>query len=188
MTEDITELVQAVGAGDAKAYERLFDRVYNELKLLARRQIRISDAGSPTLDTTGLVHDTYVKMARPESLALSGRKHFFALAAKAMRQVVIDHARAHVAGKRGGGEARSVSMDSVAELAAAQVAPEKLLLLDQALKEMEVQQPRLSALIELRFFAGLELEQIAEMQEVSERTLNRDWRRARAELYASLYD
>jgi RNA polymerase sigma factor (TIGR02999 family) len=184
MSQDTTELVQAVGRGEAAAFDALFARVYGELKRVARRQLRSSR--SATIDTTGLVHDAYLKLACPDGLDLQSRRHFFALAARAMRQIVIDHARARMAGKRGGG-AVAVPLEATVEPAAADMAPDQLLQLDRALARLESEQPRLVALIELRFFAGLELAQIAAMQDVSERTLNRDWRRARAELYAALY-
>ena len=185
METDITALVRATSEGDGSARDALFALLYDELKRLARRQLRGS--ASPTLDTTGLVHDTYLKLAAPGTLTLHGRKHFFVLAAKAMRQIVIDHARARAAGKRGSGALQSVTLSDALEQAAQEVAPDKLLELDRALTELEASQPRLSSLIELRFFTGLDLAEIAAMQEVSERTLNRDWRRARAELYAVMY-
>lgn len=182
---DITELVQHAGSGDAAARDALFALLYDQLKRIARKQLR--GACSPTLDTTGLVHDAYLKLAAPASLNLQGRKHFFVLAAKAMRQIVIDHARARLAGKRGGGAVQATALDDAMDQPAQEVAPDKLLELDRALAMLETSQPRLSSLIELRFFTGLELSEIAEMQDVSERTLSRDWRRARAELYAVMY-
>jgi RNA polymerase sigma factor (TIGR02999 family) len=185
MDETITALIESAVDGDAASYERLFTRVYAELKLLARRQLRAG--ANPTLDTTSLVHDAYLKLARPETLALQSRRHFFALAAKAMRQIVIDHARARAAAKRGAGEVRVVPREDAAELAGTHVGPDRLLQLDRALSELERRMPRLSSLIEMRLFGGMELAEIAALQEVSERTLNRDWRRARAELYAALY-
>jgi RNA polymerase sigma factor (TIGR02999 family) len=185
MSDDITRWIQAASRGDADAHERLFEHVYAELKLLARRQLR--GAASPTLDTTGLVHDAYLKLAGAQTLGVDSRRHFFALAAKAMRQIVIDHVRAHVAAKRGGAEARHVPLDEAHEPGAAQVSPDSLLQLDAALGDMEQRLPRLAELIELRFFAGMELGEIAALQGVSERTVNRDWRRARAELYAAIY-
>lgn len=185
MDTEITALAQAAGSGDVAARDALFVRLYDELKRIARKQLR--GAASATLDTTGLVHETYLKLAAPGNLNLQGRKHFFVLAAKAMRQIVIDHARARATGKRGGGAVRAGVLDEAIDLPAQQLAPDKLLELDRALTTLETSQPRLSSLIELRFFTGLELAEIATMQEVSERTLNRDWRRARAELYAVMY-
>jgi RNA polymerase sigma factor (TIGR02999 family) len=184
MDGDITALVQAAGSGDATARDALFTLLYDELKRIARKQLR--GMASPTMDTTGLVHDAYLKLAAPVHLNLQGRKHFFAVAAKAMRQIVIDHARARAAGKRGGG-VPSVTLHEEMDQPAHELAPDKLLELDRALNTLEVSQPRLSSLIELRFFTGLDLAEIAAMQDVSERTLNRDWRRARAELYAVMY-
>ncbi|WIG55010.1 MAG: hypothetical protein OJF61_000796 [Rhodanobacteraceae bacterium] len=185
MDTDITALVRSAGNGDAEARNALFALLYDELKRVARKQLH--GASSPTLNTTGLVHDAYLKLATPESLNLQGRKHFFAVAAKAMRQITIDYARARAVGKRGGGSVHAVPLDAAIEQPAQIVAPDKLLELDRALTTLEASQPRLSSLIELRFFIGLELSEIAAMQDVSERTLNRDWRRARAELYAVMY-
>lgn len=184
MDTDITALAQAAD-GDAGARDALFALLYEELKRVARKQLR--GASSQTLNTTGLVHETYLKLAVPGSLNLQGRKHFFVLAAKAMRQIVIDHARARAAGKRGSGAAQAIALDEAIDQPAQQIAPDRLLELDRALTTLEARQPRLSSLIELRFFTGLDLAEIAAMQEVSERTLNRDWRRARAELYAVMY-
>ncbi len=185
MDTDITALVQSAGSGDAAARDALFALLYDELKRIARSQLRGS--ASPTLDTTGLVHDAYLKLAAPGNLNLQGRKHFFVVAAKAMRQIVIDHARARAADKRGGGAVQAVTLNDAVDQPAQVVAPDRLLELDRALNALEASQPRLSSLIELRFFTGLDLAEIAAMQDVSERTLNRDWRRARAELYALMY-
>lgn len=185
MDTDITALVQAAGSGDVSARDALFTMLYDELKRVARSQLR--GASSQTLNTTGLVHETYLKLATPETLNLQGRKHFFVVAAKAMRQIVVDHARARATGKRGGGSVHAVALDEAIDQPAQVVAPDKLLELDHALTTLEVSQPRLSSLIELRFFTGLDLAEIAAMQDLSERTLNRDWRRARAELYAVMY-
>lgn len=185
MAEPVMELIRAAQDGDDAAHARLFELVYAELKLVARRQLR--NVAHATLDTTGLVHETYLKLACPEALSVESRKHFFVLAAKAMRQIVVDHARARLASKRGAGELQWVSADALGELASPQISPDRLLELDRALCTLENESPRLSSLIELRFFGGLELGEIAALEGVSERTLNRDWRRARAEIYSMLY-
>lgn len=185
MDTDITALVHAVGNGDAAARNELFARLYDELKRMAHRQLR--RARSQTLDTTSLVHETYLKLAAPGSLNLQSRGHFFTLAAKAMRQIAIDHARARVAGKRGGGNVLAVTLDEAAGEYAQQIAPDRLLELDRALDDLAMRQPRLAGLIELRVFTGLEMAEIAALQAVSERTVNRDWRLARAELYSAMY-
>jgi RNA polymerase sigma factor (TIGR02999 family) len=181
---DITPLIRAAANGDAEVLKTLFARVYAELKQIARKQLAGS---SSTLSTTGLVHEAYLKLVRPESVDLQGRTHFFALAAKAMRQIVIDHARARVTEKRGGELLRIVSLDEATDIPGPELGPDELLRLDQALVELESVEPRLCEMVELRFFAGLEVAEIAALREVSERTLNRDWRRAKAHLHASLY-
>jgi len=185
VTDDITQLVEAVGSGDPAALKALFSRVYEELKLLARKQLAAS-AGH-TLNTTGLVHEAYLKLAHPQGPDLRGRVHFFALAAKAMRQIVIDHARARIADKRGGENLQFVELDEAAEIADSELGPDDLLRLDRALTQLGADEPRLADLVELRFFAGLQISDIAAMHSVSERTLNRDWRRAKAQLHAALY-
>lgn len=184
MDTDITALVRAAAGGDGAARDALFARLYDELKRVARRQLR--GARRETLDTTGLVHEAYIKLAAPAHLDLQDRRHFFVLAAKAMRQIVIDHARARAAGKRGSGVQPS-TLDDALDPTAQDLAPDRLLELERALAALEASQPRLSGLIELRVFTGLELAEIAALQQVSERTVNRDWRRARAELYAAMY-
>jgi RNA polymerase sigma factor (TIGR02999 family) len=185
----VDEMIDALVAsanGDAQALKALFARVYGELKLLARKQL--SAAPGATLNTTGLVHEVYLKLAQADGPSLHGRRHFFALAAKATRQIVIDRARARIADKRGGGQVQLVIFDEAVDVADAdELAPDQLLRLDDALTELAADEPRLAELVELRFFAGMAVAEIAVLQGVSERTLNRDWRRARAQLHASLF-
>ena len=184
--EAIDTLVASANNGDVQALKALFARVYGELKILARKQL--SAAPGATLNTTGLVHEVYLKLAQPASPSLQGRRHFFALAARAMRQIVIDRARARIADKRGGGQVHLVMFDEAVDVADGdELAPEQLLRLDGALTELAADEPRLAELVELRFFAGMAVAEIAVLQGVSERTLNRDWRRARAQLHASLF-
>lgn len=179
MVESVTQLVEAAGAGDAAALKRLFSAVYGELKRIARRQLAGSDGH--TLDTTALVHEAYLKLVNPERLALRDRGHFFVIAAKAMRQIVIDHARRRLAIKRGGAAMEAVTLDDNAALDA--MTPDTLLRLDHALDQLGGLDPRLAELVEMRFFAGLSVEQIAEAQSLTARTVHRDWRRARAFLF-----
>jgi RNA polymerase sigma factor (TIGR02999 family) len=181
---DVTALIQAAGSGDAAALQAVFGRVYGELKQMAHFQLAAS--GGHTLNTTGLVHEVYLKLAQPAEYDLHGRAHFFALAAKAMRQVVIDHARARMTDKRGAGQ-NVVTLDAAADVADTELGPEELLRLDLALTKLAHEEPRLAELVEHRFFAGLSVSEIAVMHSVSERTLNRDWRRAKAYLHATLY-
>ena len=181
---DITELVHAAGNGDAMALETLFTSLYDELKRLAHRQL--ADNPSPTINTTGLVHETYLKLIRPESLRLNDRGHFFATAARAMRQIVIDHARRRHAEKRGGVNAQATTLNDV-DVGSSALDPETLIHLDSALTQLHAMEPPLAELVELRFFAGLSVEQIADLREISARTVIRDWRRARAFLFESIH-
>ena len=179
---EITRLLHDCRAGDAGARDRLFTLVYDELKRLARRHTRRGARGS-TLSTTVLVHETYARLAATTAPSAATREHFFALCARAMRQIVIDHARRRTAGKRGG-SAVAVTLD---DADASQPAdPATLLALDQALAALEAREPRLVRLVELRAFAGLTPEEIAELLGVTVRTVQRDWQRARAWLDAAL--
>lgn len=184
---EITRLLVDLRGGDRDALDRLFDLVYRDLHERARRHLG-HRAPSATLDTTALVHETYLKLSDAASLELEDRRHFFAVAARAMRQIAVDHARKAMAQKRGGG-AWTVSLDD-AGLAAA--APEKpsadLVALDRALGELAALDERLAKTVELRYFAGLSVEETAELMGVSERTVKRDWRKARAFLYDALKD
>lgn len=183
--DDVAALIEAAETGDDAAVKALFAHVYDELKVLARKQLAAS-AGH-TLNTTGLVHEAYIKLAQPGGHDLRGRVHFFALAAKAMRQIVIDRARARVADKRGGAQLQIVDLAEAADIVEAELGPDELLRLDRALTDLANDEPRLADLVELRFFAGLEIAEIATLHGVSDRTLNRDWRRAKAQLHAALY-
>jgi RNA polymerase sigma factor (TIGR02999 family) len=182
---DVTALIEAANSGNAAAVQALFGRVYAELKQLARHQLAAD--GGHTLNTTGLVHEAYLKLAHAQGRDLQGRAHFFALAAKAMRQVVIDHARARITDKRGGAALQVVTLDAATDVVDTEMGPDDLLRLDVALTRLAEEEPRLAELVEQRFFAGMSVSDIAAMQSVSERTLNRDWRRARAHLHAALY-
>jgi RNA polymerase sigma factor (TIGR02999 family) len=179
--DDLTALVHAAGGGDAAAMRELFAAVYGDLKRLAHHQLVA--APNATINTTGLVHETYLKLVRGNSLQINERSHFFATAAKAMRQIVVDRARRRVAKKRGG-EASAVTLDEHIDVDAQD--PDQLVHLDDALNHLQRLEPRLAELVELRFFAGLSVEQIAELREVTTRTVIRDWRRARAWLFDSL--
>ncbi|HET6546441.1 MAG TPA: ECF-type sigma factor [Rhodanobacteraceae bacterium] len=185
VTGDVTALIEAANGGDAEALRALFARVYDELKLLARRQL--ADSAGNTLNTTGLVHEVYLKLAQPVDRNLHDRRHFFALAAKAMRQIVIDRARARLAEKRGGPGLCVVGLHEALDVAAPELASEELLRLDGVLARMEAEQPQLAELVELRFFAGLDVADIAIIQSLSERTVVRNWRRAKVRLYGALH-
>ena len=180
---ELTELIHLARGGDKLASDRLFAAVYADLHRLAARQVHGNAAG---LRTTSLVHEAYFKLARPDALGVNDREHFFAVAARAMRQLAIDHARQRAAGKRGGG-APALALEDVPELELPALARDvDLLALDAALARLAQVDARLLELVEMRFFGGLELAEIAALSGRSERTLKRDWRKARAFLHANL--
>jgi RNA polymerase sigma factor (TIGR02999 family) len=182
-TDTITELLAAWRGGDRDAAARLMPLVYDELRALARRQL--GGRGGETLRTTALVHEAYLKLGRRSRLVVEDRHHFFAIAARAMRQLVVDHARRRVATKRGGAE-RPLSLDE-AEIPIVERAAD-ILALDDALERLAEVDESLSRVVELRFFAGLSVEETAGALDCSPRTVKRDWQKARAFLYRELTD
>jgi len=180
---NVTALLCAVGAGDEEAIDKLFAVLYDDLRLVAQRQL--AGRGAPqTLTPTVVVHEVYLKLQAADQITLHNRNHFLTLAARAMRQVLVDHARARLAGKRGGGARRTLLDENqlrVEDDAAS------ILELDSALTRLEAQDGRLVQLVSLRFFGGLSAEETAEVMGITTRTLRRDWRKARAYLYADLY-
>lgn len=174
--EDTLGLVQRCANGDEAAYNQLFQAIYEDLR--RRAHLQLSGRRDGTMSTTLLVHEAYLKLAGTR-LALNDRAHFFAIAARAMRQILINAARDRAAQKRGGDQQR-VTFDQ-----SAMVAPElshDLLGLDAAMKALEANDARLAQVVELHFFAGLDFARIAELLGLSERTVARDWRAARAML------
>ncbi len=174
MTE-ITELIGKARNGDQQASERLFGVLYDELRRIAAGQLR----GNNAMRATSLVHETYLKLANHGAIEVNDRSHYFAVAARVMRQIVIDHVRSRAALRRGG-EVQFMPLDTTAMQAAAEGRGEEVLALDEALSRLEAIDPALAALVEMRFYAGLELSEIAGVIDRSERSLKRDWRRARA--------
>jgi RNA polymerase sigma factor (TIGR02999 family) len=173
---EITALLHAFASGDRSAFDRLFENVYGELRRIARRQLR---AAPPleTLETTALVHEAYLKLSGGATWSTQDRFHFYALAAQAMRRVLIDHARRRTRLKRGG---RAVDLPLAdADLAVA-ARGEELIALDRALERLEAVDADLAQLVEWRFFAGLAVDEIAELRGVTDRTIKRHWRLARA--------
>jgi RNA polymerase sigma factor (TIGR02999 family) len=179
---EITALLAAVGDGDRGAFDRLFEAVYAELRAIAHRQLR-SFSAAESLDTTALVHEAYLKFSRQEHWSVETRIHFYRLAARAMRSVVIDRARRRGRVKRGG-DLRIVELDE--ESCAVPLRAAELLAVDEALTRLSSAEAELAELVEWRFFAGLSLEEIAELLGVSARTVKRRWRSARAFLYQDL--
>jgi RNA polymerase sigma factor (TIGR02999 family) len=177
----ITRLLVSWREGDGEAANQLMPLVYGELRAIARRQFHGRD--DATLQPTAIVHEAFLKLERHSRLVVQDRHHFFAIAARVMRQLVVDHARKRVANKRGG-QLRMVTLDDV-DVAAPTRAPE-IVALDRALDRLARLDESLSRLVELRFFAGLSVEETADVLGCSSRTVKRDWRKARALIYAEL--
>lgn len=178
---DITELLHAARPGDGQALDAVFDKVYSSLRATAAQRL-FQQPGECTLSATELVHEVYLKLTDARRLDLIDRHHFFACAARAMRQILVDRARARGAVKRGSGLA-ACSLDEIGEVA---VSEPELLDIDAALDRLGAISPGLRELVEMRVFAGLTLAQLAETSGRSSRSISRDWQRARALLLAQL--
>lgn len=185
MTEpgEVTHLLQDVRRGDRDAIDRLFTLVYEDLKRRARLQL---GGGSHTLDTTTLVHEAYVKLSASAKTDWQDGRHFFRVAARAMRQIIVDRARRHLAQKRGGGIVHEALELQGLEVDDPSLAAETLLALDDALLRLAVENERSAQVVELRYFGGLSAEETAATLEISVRTVKRDWRLARAFLHDQL--
>jgi RNA polymerase sigma-70 factor, ECF subfamily len=177
---EVTRLLQRARRGEPAALERLVPLVYEDLRRLARRQLG-HEHGERTLNATALVHESYLKLGMG-ALAATDRAHFLGIAARAMRQVLVDHARDRKAAKRGGGLWERTTLTDGAW--ARDFDPDGILALDEALTTLE---PRQRQVVECRFFGGLEEQEIAAALGVSERTVHRDWVKARAWLYRYFY-
>jgi RNA polymerase sigma factor (TIGR02999 family) len=178
---DVTRLLHAARGGDRNALDRLLPLVYEELRQLAARQLR-REHGARTLQATALVHEAYMKMvAGSGTIDAADRAHFLAIAARAMRQVLVDQARKRKASKRGGEWAQTTLGDADAAI---DFDAAEMLALDVALEQLE---PRQRQVVEYRFFAGMEEKQIATLLGVTDRTVRRDWVKARAWLYRAMY-
>ncbi|MBP7146524.1 MAG: sigma-70 family RNA polymerase sigma factor [Acidobacteria bacterium] len=181
---EITVLLRAIDAGDAAARDRLFAEVYEQLRARARAQMQHAPL-ERTLSTTALVHEAYIKLSGDAQWTSRDRYHFFALVSRAMRQILVDHARQRTRDRRGGGRT-PIDLDAV-ELPVEQRAAE-LVALDAALDRLEAADPALARVVELRFFGGLSVEEVAQALGTSDRTVKRQFRAARAFLYQQLAD
>ncbi len=182
--DDITIRLLEARSGEPEALDRLYTAVYAQLKTLARRELR-RGRGTPTLGATGLVHEAYLRLVDRSRTGWNDRGHFFAVAARAMRQIVIDQARRKRAGKRGGGVAPA-PLDEEPPAEAREL--DELLAVDEALTRLAAEHPRLVRVVDLCFFTGLTVEEAAEALSTGTATVKRDWRKAKALLHALIRD
>ena len=177
---DVTAVLRAYSQGSAGAFDRLFDLVYNDLRRVAQGQLNRLRA---PIDATDLVHEMYMKVAGQESLTAQDRGHFFAIAARAMRQVLVDHARNRLAAKRGAGE-HHTGLDKVG--GTSERSADEVIAVHQVLDRLGALDPRLIKIVECRYFAGFTEGETASALGVSVRTVQRDWKRARAWLHEEI--
>ena len=179
----MTELLIAWSEGDKAALDKLIPFVYEELRRLANRYMRRENRGH-TLQTSALVNEAYLKLIDQRNVRWQNRAHFFAVSAQLMRRILVDHARQHQAVKRGGSGQQRVSITSVEKIVKQ---PEvDLLALNEALDELAKMDPQQSRIVELKFFGGLSIDEIAEVLGIGHATVERDWKMARAWLRRQL--
>ena len=178
----VTQLLAKVGAGNQAAFDEVFPLVYAELRRIAAREMRREKPGR-TLQTTALVHEAYLRLLKDASLSFENRAHFLGIAARAMREILIEHARARSARKRGGGAVRLTLDDLVAPVPSLSI---DVLALDEALQRLARLDERHARVVELRYFGGLSVEETAVALELSPATVKRAWTIARAWLYREL--
>lgn len=182
MGGEVTRLLTELGRGGRAAADRLLPLLYDELRQIAHRRLR-GERPNHTLNTTALVHEAYVKLVGLDRIAWQNRAHFLAIAAQAMRRVLVDYAVGRNTRKRGGLRQR-VPLD--AAMLPADEPADALVALDTALRRLEAVNPRLSRLVECRYFAGMSIEETAQVLQLSPATIKRDWHVARAWLNREL--
>jgi RNA polymerase sigma factor (TIGR02999 family) len=180
---DVTQALLELSAGDSHALDRVLPAVYDHLHRLAERELR-RERPDHTLSPTALVHEAYLKLVQLDRISWEGRAHFFGACAQVMRRILISYARMKKAEKRGGVAAEPVPIDDV--LLAAAERPDELVALDEALARLGQLNPRQARIVECRFFAGMDVEQTAEVVDASAATVKRDWTAARAWLNREL--
>ena len=179
---EVTQLLVAYGNGDSQALDRLLPLVYSELRQIAGHRLR-HERRDHTLNATALVHEAYIKLMDADNISWQNRAHFFAIASRVMRQILISYARKHNAEKRGGGtpdtvlEGKEISLGERAD---------ELIALDDALTRLASFDERMAKVVEYRFFGGLTIEETASVLDVSTMTVKRDWKKAKAWLYREL--
>jgi RNA polymerase sigma factor (TIGR02999 family) len=180
--QDITQLLVDLTRGDKEALDKLLPLVYDELRRLADRYLR-KERADHSLQATALVHEAYLRLIDQNSVQWQNRAHFFGVAAQMMRRILVDHARAHQAAKRGSGAVK-LSLDELVDISDEQAAD--MLVLDEALTALAKFDPQKSRIVELRFFGGLSIEETAEVLGVGTATVIRQWRTAKAWLYKAV--
>jgi RNA polymerase sigma factor (TIGR02999 family) len=178
---DFKALLETSRSGDKAALDQLFETLYAELRRIAHRQLRRARPGE-TLSTTAVVHEAYLKLSEGRSAEIQDRAHFMALAARVMRQVIVDVARRRQTLKRG----RTAPEPLDDEAVAADALADELVAIEQALSRLETLDPRLARIVEWRFFGGMSEDEIGEVLGITSRTVRRQWREARAFLYRDL--
>lgn len=184
MTGEITEAIARLRPGEADMVKQLFEVSYDELKRLAHSRLWAANL-KQGFATESLLHESYLRLANLKTLAIPDRRHFFAYASKVMRSVILDCVREANAERRGGGQAALTLNTEIAEICASGGDVEAI---DDALKDLQRVSPELAALVEMRFFGGMTEAEIAEVLGVSERTVRREWEKARAALLVLLED
>lgn len=179
---EVTQLLSDVGRGDRHAADRLLPLVYAELRNLADHYLA-AERADHTLQATALVHEAYIRLVGDSSMSWENRAHFFAVASRAMRRILVDHARARCAAKRGGGR-QKLSLDQVADLAEQQ--NEYLVALDEALEHLAALDERAGRIVELRYFGGLTVDETAGVLGVSAKTIKREWQMAKGWLHRQI--
>jgi RNA polymerase sigma factor (TIGR02999 family) len=180
--QEITQLLVDWSNGNQAALDRLMPLVYTELRQLAHRYMRRERLGH-TMQTTALIHEAYLRLVRQTRWRWENQAHFFGIAARLMRQILIEHARSHTRAKRGGG-AGTLALDEAALVSQARAAA--LLALNDALERLAAVDPRKSRVVELRFFGGLSVEEAARVLNIAPNTVLRDWRLAKAWLHREI--
>lgn len=180
--QNITLLLEDCINGKKGAVDQLLPYVYNELRKISSRYLH-DEYRNHTLQTTELVHEAYLKLVGDQNINWQNRAHFFGIAAQSMRQILVDHARKRKSLKRGEGNS-NISIDEVFELS--EKSDEQLIALDEALKKLEAFDPELSKVVELRFFAGLNVDETAKVMNCSASTVKREWSLAKSWLYREM--
>ncbi len=181
LSKDITRLLVDWGKGDQAALDELIPLVYDELRRLAARYMRRENQGH-TLQTSALINEAYLRLVDQKNVQLQNRAQFFGFAAQLMRRILVDHARSRSRIKRGGG----VQMVSLAEQAVISNDIAEVIALDDALKNLAEMDPRKAQIVEMKFFGGLTNEEVAEGLKVTSRTVEREWRKAKAWLHRAI--